>query len=122
MPWVRIDDQFAIHRKVETLSDPAFRLHVSALCWCNRNLTDGAIPKEELEVVAPRTMKRPEKFAAELVERGLWIETPPLGWVINDYLEFQESKDQIEERKRKTAERQARWREARRNGVTNGGQ
>lgn len=94
MPWVRFDDQFPIHRKVARLSDPAFRLHVSAIFWSARNLTDGAVPSEELPTVAPG-LRRLESLAAELVERDLWIATPPLGWVINDYLDYQPSKEEV---------------------------
>lgn len=71
MPWVRFDDTFSVHRKVEGLSDAAFRLHVSAVFWCARNLTDGFVPEEDLELVTAR-VRSPERFAAELVRRGLW--------------------------------------------------
>ena len=71
MPWVRFDDTFSVHRKVEGLSDAAFRLHVSAVFWCARNLTDGFVPEEDLELVTAR-VRSPERFTAELVRRGLW--------------------------------------------------
>lgn len=41
MTWVQIDDDYPDHPKVIGLSDAAFRLHVRALCYCNRHLTDG---------------------------------------------------------------------------------
>lgn len=94
MPWVSLDDQFPIHRKVARLSDPAFRLHVAAICWANRNLTDGAIPSAELPLIAPGVRRR-ERLATELVDAGLWLETNPHGWVINDYLEYQPSKTTV---------------------------
>lgn len=71
MPWVRFDDTFSVHRKVEGLSDAAFRLHISAVFWCARNLTDGFVPEEDLELVTAR-VRTPGPFAAELVRRGLW--------------------------------------------------
>lgn len=71
MPWVRFDDTFPMHRKVEGLSDAAFRLHVSAVFWCARNLTDGFVPEEDLDLVTAR-VRTPARFAAELVRRGLW--------------------------------------------------
>jgi hypothetical protein len=94
LPWVRFDDQFPINRKVARLSDPAFRLHVSAIFWSARNLTDGSVPTEDLPLAAPGS-RRLDGLVAELVDRGLWIATPPLGWVINDYLEYQPSRQVV---------------------------
>lgn len=120
MPWVRFDDTFPVHRKVDGLSDTAFRLHVSAIFWCARNLTDGAVPEEDLELVTAR-VRAPARFATELVRRGLWHEAghqcdsehcPPAadsGWVIHDYLEFQPSKEKVGRQRDAKAERQARW-------------
>lgn len=54
MPWVRFDDQFPIHRKVDGLSDAAYRLHTSAIFWCARNLTDGFVSEEDLDGVTAR--------------------------------------------------------------------
>ena len=52
MPWVRFDDLFPENRKVRRLPDPAYRLHVEAIFWCARNLTDGFIPADELPDVS----------------------------------------------------------------------
>ena len=43
MTWARLDDGFARHPKIAVLSDAAFRLHTTALCYCNAELTDGFI-------------------------------------------------------------------------------
>lgn len=118
MPWVRFDDVFPINRKVDGLSDAAFRLHVSAIFWCARNLTDGFVPEGDLELVSAR-VRTPTRFAAELVDRGLWIEHET-GWQIKDYLDFQPSKEQVLEDRKKAAERQRKWRDAKRNTVSNG--
>lgn len=147
MPWVRFDDQFPINRKVTRLSDAAFRLHVSAVFWCARNLTDGAVPEEDLEDVSAR-VRTPGRFVPELLDRGLWHEvgtecsspncpadphnavTAPVtadkGWVIHDYFEYQPSKEQVLADRAGSAERQKRWRERQkqaeqaRNAVSNG--
>lgn len=73
MPWVRADDQFPVNRKVRPLSDRAFRLYVSALCWCNANLTDGVIKTRELMYVSD--VSSPRQYADELVDAGLWSKT-----------------------------------------------
>ena len=69
---MRFDDGFPLHQKVEPLSDAAYRLHTTAIFWSSRNLTDGCIPKRDLDFVVPRKLKRPAKFVAELIDRGLW--------------------------------------------------
>ena len=137
MPWVRFDDQFTIHRKVDGLSDAAFRLHASAIFWSARNLTDGSVTREDLDGVSAR-VRTPERFAAECVRRGVWHDArqPCLsekcpgpvdggvdGWIIHDYWEYQFTKEQVVRDREKAAQRQANWRAAHNgssNGVTNG--
>lgn len=139
MPWVFFDDQFPIHRKVTRLSDAAFRLHVSAIFWCARNLTDGVVPEEDLDDVSAQ-VRTPARFVPELLKRNLWHEAgescpsemcpapSPDGWVIHDYLDIQPSKDKVARRRKDNAERQRRYRErhqddterrSRNNGVGN---
>lgn len=118
MPWVRFDDMFPINRKIEGLTDAAFRLHVSAIFWCARNLTDGFVPTNDLELVTSR-VKSARKRADELVQRGLWI-TRPGGWEINSYLEFQPSKKKVLADREAAAERQRVWRDKRRPTGENG--
>lgn len=133
MPWVRFDDQFTIHRKVDGLSDAAFRLHTSAIFWSARNLTDGSVSREDLDGVSAR-VRTPERFAAECKKRGVWhlgdedcpSEKCPAdgkgdgdGWIIHDYWEFQPSKVQVVADRQAAARRQAKWR-ASHNGSSNG--
>jgi hypothetical protein len=145
MPWVRFDDQYTIHRKVDGLSDAAFRLHTSAIFWCARNLTDGFVSREDLDGVTAR-VRTPARFAAECASRGAWHEaTAPCasekcpgpvdgdGWVIHDYWQYQPTKAQVLADREKAAARQEKWRKAKagypqdksgdtpRNGHGNGG-
>src|SRR6266516_3968709 len=124
MPWVRFDDQFTIHRKVDGLSDAAFRLHTSAIFWSARNLTDGFVSREDLDGVSAR-VRTPGRFAAECVRRGVWhlgdedctsAKCPADGgdgdgWVIHDYWEFQPSKEQVKRDRAHNARRQALFRD-----------
>lgn len=143
MPWVRFDDQFTIHRKIAGLSDAAFRLHVSAIFWCARNLTDGFLPEEDLGDVCAR-VRTPARFAAECVGRRAWhhsgetcpsgkcpahepgrpecagpVDNPVAGWLIHDYWEYQPAKSQVLRDREAAARRQKAWRD-RRNAVSNG--
>lgn len=115
MVWAKFDDRYPWHRKVRPLSDAAFRLDVSAVCWCAENLTDGVIKAEHLPLVSD--VKRPAKAAAELVKWGRWHdnghdcescpEVPPGGWVVHDYLDYNPLRSKVEddrEKRRKAGE------------------
>lgn len=112
MPWVRLDDRFPSHRKVALLSDRAFRLHVSAICWCAENLTDGHIADRELPLVA--RLRNVKATAKQLQDAGLWDRSDS-GWLIHDYLDYNPSRDQVLAERKKNAERQERFRR-RKNG------
>jgi len=89
---LKFDDQFPIHRKVSGLTDAAFRLHVEAIFWCARNLTDGFIAQDDLGSVS--RYRRPEGYLAELVHRGAW-DVVDGGWQIHDYLVWQQSRSKV---------------------------
>ncbi|MGS2588051.1 hypothetical protein [Streptomyces hebeiensis] len=128
MPWVRLDDRFPSHRKVALLSDRAFRLYISALCWSSENLTEGRILDRELPLVS--RVRGPKSAAAELETAGLWDRAKD-GWEIHDYLEYNPDRARVQAdrsanaarqkafRDRKKAEREAA-RNAERNGTRNG--
>ena len=90
MPWVKLDDHFSDHPKVASLDDAAFRLHVSALCYCSRYLTDGEIPRGVVPRIA--ASETPFETADALVGAGVWIRTET-GYRIHDYLEYQPSRE-----------------------------
>ncbi|WP_445396488.1 hypothetical protein ACSMX9_22720 [Streptomyces sp. LE64] len=111
MPWVRIDDRFPSHRKVALLSDRAFRLYVSALCWSAEGLTEGRISARELPLVA--RVRNPRSAAAELESAGLWDPADD-GWAIHDYLEYNPSRARVKEERAGAAARAAAYRERQR--------
>lgn len=71
MPWARLDDRFPSNRKIRLISDRAFRLYVSAICWSSENLTDGFVAETELRLVAD--IRGAKAAAGELVDAGLWV-------------------------------------------------
>ncbi|MEV4041503.1 hypothetical protein [Streptomyces sp. NPDC049744] len=125
MPWVKLEDRFPSHRKVALLSDRAFRLHVSAICWSAENLTDGRIGDRELPHVAH--IRGIKATAKQLEEAGLWDRVDD-GWLIHDYLDYNPSREQVVADRKKNAERQERFRKRKNgkptppsNGSRNGG-
>lgn len=102
MTWAKLDDAFPDHPKVASLSDSAFRLHVGAICYAARFLTDGRIPF----AVLPR-LGGTEATERELIAAGLWEEAEG-GWEIHDYLDFNPSRATVDDgRRRKQAAGQA---------------
>ncbi|MFE5628445.1 hypothetical protein [Streptomyces sp. NPDC056543] len=108
MPWVRLDDRFPTHRKVALLSDRAFRLYVSALCWSSENLTEGRILEKELPLVS--RIRGPKTAAAELEAAGLW-DRAEAGWAIHDYLEYNPDRARVQSDRAANAARQKAFRE-----------
>lgn len=115
MPWANLDDQFPKHPKVLPMTDAAFRLHVSGICYCAQYETDGRIDDEMVPLLIPRYRAR---VLAELLDRRLWAPVAE-GYEIHDYLQWNRSKEAIAtERERRHKQRSeagkkgaaARWR------------
>lgn len=96
--FMKLAQGFPEHPKVLGLSDGAFRLYVEALCYCGRYLTDGALAGP---VVARMGKAR---HVDELVQAGLWERCDEGGWRVHDYLEVQQSREQVESKSRVRAE------------------
>lgn len=108
MTWVKIDDTFPNHPKIIGLSDKAFRIHISGLCYSGTYLTDGFVPM----TIAARLAEEDMSFIAELSQADLWRATSTNnGFQIHDYLAHQTSKVQVEEKRQTVRERQKRYRE-----------
>lgn len=106
MPYVQLDDGFCDHPKVRGLSDSAFRLHVASIAHSSRFLTDGIV----LSRSVPDLVRRYRSAAlAELVTAGLWRPLSTIGYEIVGYLDWNDSRAVVEERRARKAERQARW-------------
>ena len=151
MVWVRLDDQFTDHRKLAELGDYAPLagwLYIAGLCYCNRQLTDGRIPKAHIPRLCPFTHisietggisdiasfsdeAEPHEIAEMLVMAGLWEDEDRWYYKVHDYEQYQPSKEQVEKERNQGKERAERFRERRvlplkkvsnalSNGVTNG--
>lgn len=96
---------FTRNRKVFLLSDGAFRLWISSIDHAREQATDGEITALDLDVIprCPKGKKR-AKVVAELVACGLW-ETRGKSWQIHDFLDWQDSSKEVEEKKAAARER-----------------
>lgn len=110
MPWVKLDDTFPEHPKVEMAGPMAGWLHVCALCYCNRNLTDGFIPSARVPKLAA-DLPNVKRLVSALLDAGLWLEEDG-GYRIHNYLEFQPSKAKVEAEREEARKRMAAARAA----------
>jgi hypothetical protein len=103
--WVNLDDQMAEHPKIVGLSDGAFRLHISAIMYANRFLTDGVIAFDAVARLTPRFKKT---YLDELLLRQIWTERNTNGtgrsFEIHDYLDWNKSRADVEKRRKVRAD------------------
>lgn len=123
MSWVRLDDRFSEHPKVLSAGPLGLAVHVRALCYAARNLTDGFIPSAVIptltaDVALVSRAAGATDWPGVLVSAGLW-ERATGGFQIHDFLEFNPSKEKQQAERRATAERVTRYRE-RHNAPSNG--
>lgn len=104
MAWLRIDDGFVDHERVENLSDKAFRLHVTAMCLCARKLTDGHLSTKDIKVARTLVGAGP-RTVDELRTAGLWEQNGDDGLKVRDYLDYNPSAEDVREERRKAADR-----------------
>jgi hypothetical protein len=82
MARLKISTRFVTSPKIALLSDRAFRVHVSAICWSADYQTAGQIPARALRIFGAGT--RAGSVGRELVAAGLWASTKTGDFVITD--------------------------------------
>lgn len=110
MTWFRVDDRLPDHRKARKAGTAAMGLWVLSGAWSSGHLTDGWVPEE----VALRYGTK--RQAERLVAAGLWFEATvdgEPGWVFHQWTEHQPTREQVQQRRKNAAERQANWRSKR---------
>ena len=128
--WVRVDDQFPDHIKLATLGRAmplCGWLYVCGLAFCNRQLTDGRIPKLKVHSLTSfKGLANVETLATLLVRSGLWEEQEH-DYLVHDYLDYQLSRAEVlaeREANRARAQtfraRHQKGRNGSSNGVSNG--
>src|SRR5689334_21284730 len=100
MTWVKLEHDFADHPKMMQAGPLSMLLHVKAICYCARFLTDGFVPMAVVRSLIDWSgcdgMEACDNriLAANLVAVGSWDEVPG-GFMIHDYLEYQFSKERV---------------------------
>lgn len=95
MTWTKLGDDFPDRPPIAGLSDGAFRLHVSALIYSNRLLTDGLVTESQVRRLLPRFRRA---YLDELLAAGVWA-VDDGGYRIVDSLADQPSRAVIEARR-----------------------
>jgi hypothetical protein len=90
MPHAEIDLDIVEKLELLGLSEDAINLQVRAILWCNKNLTDGRLPKTKLGALTAKANAK--KLAAELVTAGRWIDSGAF-WELHDYLKHNRSRE-----------------------------
>lgn len=103
MAYTNTDYSFWTNPKVRAAGKDAAFLYIAGNGFCNEYLTDGFISDTDIETVAFNAFLRsPKKAVESLVRAGLWDRVPG-GYMIHDYLDYNKSKQEIEElRSKKT--------------------
>jgi hypothetical protein len=114
MPWVKVDDHADEHPKLAAAGPLAWPLWLSGLTYCNRNLTDGFIPRSvartlvdwqysdaagQVWTIGVTSGAHGEDVNSDLVidllvEVGLW-EKVPGGYRVHDYEDYQPTRAEV---------------------------
>ena len=115
MDWARVNANFPTHPKALRVGPIGELLHLRAICYCARFLTDGVVVHEALEgLLAGLGRLRVTEgvrnrgrlklgqdalridWPAVLVEAGLW-ERCPEGYRLHDYLQYNPTREEYEQ-------------------------
>lgn len=110
MAWVKLDDGFPRHRRVQELGRDTVAkwLHVTALCYCSEHLTDGLVDAVALRTIiatADVTPAAAKRAIPKLLKAGLWVQHEARqAWVIRDYHDYNPTAAEVKERRRVRSE------------------
>jgi hypothetical protein len=99
MPWFRLDDSFHAHPKVLRAGNAAVGLWVRGGTYCARYGTDGLVPMEAVQDLAGH-----RREVELLVGSRLWVPADD-GYLMPDFLQYNVSKAEDEQRRKNDAER-----------------
>lgn len=100
MTWVRLDDKFWGNPKVQIVGNEAAGAFARMLAFCGDHLTDGKVPEDTARFIAkPKVLDALETYG--------FIEKNGVGYVIPDFLDYNPSREAVEQKRAKDRERKA---------------
>lgn len=116
MAYLAIDDQAADHPKIEALSDRAFRLWFKGITYCQRFLTDGYIPADVARGLRGWSKATQDELARVIppFKGPLWHLKDDGSVQVHDYLDWNDSREEVLKRRATKADRMKTWRDGKR--------
>lgn len=106
--WIRLDVDYFHHPRALAAGRDGRAVHLASLCWAGSLLTDGHIPGQAVPGILLDAGTR--RTAVDLVvESGLWLPNGD-GYDINDYLDRNPSRAEVEKERDQWRTRQQRRR------------
>lgn len=107
MGWARFDDGYAFHPKLVAAGLEARGLDAAGICYSQAQSTDGFVPDAVVNMLAG-TAAKGRQVAQRLVDVGRWARHDDrCGYLIHDYLEYNDSRKKVEEKKAAERDRKA---------------
>jgi len=134
--WAKLDDAILDNPKILAAGPLGFLLHVAAITWCARNLTDGLIPKVKVRTLVcldgigtseagPPAVEEQtfvpldaDEIAHMLARLGLWHDRGTW-WELHDYLVYNPSRERVLATRQSQAQRQKKYRETHSDAASN---
>lgn len=109
--WVKFNDRAPNDPEIDALSDGAFRLWFTAICYCQGELTDGFVAASRMRRLTPNYKA---SHLAELTKPSINPEGPIVqrvgdGYVIRNFTKWNKTAEYWADQARKAAERKAKW-------------
>lgn len=104
--WFRVDDNLAFHPKAMRAGNSAMGLWVRAGSWASQQLTDGYVPDDIARAIGSKA------DVERLLRSGLWLPSED-GFEFHEFAERNPTRDEVQQRRKATAERIRRWRDKR---------
>lgn len=110
--WVKLDDQAPNDPDIDRLSDGAFRLWISGICYCQAELTDGFIDSVRVRRLTPNYRAN---HLRELIESGIFTQCGD-GYAVRNFEKWNKTADYWRRKRDADARRLAEWRAEKRCG------
>jgi hypothetical protein len=104
--WVKLHDQAPNDPDIDRLSDGAFRLWISGICYCQAELTDGFIDSGRVRRLTPNYKAT---HLRELTDSGVFSATAD-GYVVRNFAKWNKTSDYWRAKRESDAARLADWR------------